>query len=203
MSFESRISAITGLGFSEASLPKLKAYIDLLWASNEELNLISRKMTFEELLDNHVIDCLLPLAMFPEGVKSVADFGSGGGLPAIIYAIQFPGVRFHLYEKSVLKREFLEKCRRITPNIEIHGEIPLDLGSVELVMARGFKPLDVILDMSRKFYERKGRYFLLKGRREKIDDEIQLARKKFKDLEVRVEKLVSPVLDVERHLVVV
>lgn len=188
-------------------MSKLESYIALLWASNEELNLISRKMTFAELLDNHVIDCLLPLSKFPSGLSSVADFGSGGGLPGVIYAIQFPDVRFHLFEKSPLKRDFLEKCKKMAPNIEIHGEIPLDLGDVELVMARGFKPLDVILDMSRSFYQGKngksGRYFLLKGRQEKIEEELQLAKKKFKGLEVRIEKLTSPVLEVERHLVLI
>ncbi|MBO9666829.1 MAG: class I SAM-dependent methyltransferase [Bdellovibrio sp.] len=203
MNFESRIPLIIELGFRQEAIPQLKSYIDLLWSSNEELNLISRKMTFEELIDNHVIDCLLPLKQFPLNVKTVADFGSGGGLPAVIYAIQFPQMAFHLYEKSVLKQNFLTRCKAIAPNLNIHGEIPKDLVNVDVVTARGFKPVDVILDVSRSYYAKKGKYFLLKARKEKIDEELQDARKKFKDLKVTVEPLKSPVLDVERHLVLI
>ena len=107
MHFEKRISIFLDLGFHEQALPKLKAYIDLLWKTNDEFNLVSRKMTFEELIDNHIIDCLLPLKHFPKNIKTVADFGSGGGLPAVIFAIQFPEIQFHLFEKSKLKQKFL------------------------------------------------------------------------------------------------
>ena len=203
MHFENRTPLIKELGFREEALPQLKSYIDLLWSSNEELNLISRKMTFEELIDNHVIDCLLPLKSFPKNAKVVADFGSGGGLPGVIYAIQFPQMAFHLYEKSNLKQNFLTRCKAIAPNLNIHGEIPKDLPNVDVVTARGFKPVDVILDVSRSYYQKKGKYFLLKARREKIDEELTLAKKKFKDLKVEIEPLKSPVLDVERHLVLI
>lgn len=203
MHFENRIPLILELGFNEAALPKLKAYLDLLWAANEELNLISRKMTYEELIDNHVIDCLLPLKKFPQGVKSAADFGSGGGLPGVMYAIQFPEVQYHLYEKSVLKQEFLTRCKAIAPNLVIHGELPPKLGKIDIVTSRAFKPLDVILDMSRLYYAQGGKYFLLKGRLEKINEEIALSKKKFKDLNVKVEVLKSPILDVERHIVLI
>lgn len=203
MYFEKRIPLILELGFNEAALPKLKAYLDLLWAANEELNLISRKMTYEELIDNHVIDCLLPLKKFPQGVKVAADFGSGGGLPGVMYAIQFPEVQYHLYEKSVLKQEFLTRCKAIAPNLHIHGEIPQKLEKTDIVTSRAFKPLDVILDMSRLYYGQGGKYFLLKGRLEKINEEIALSKKKFKDLKVQVEFLKSPILDVERHIVLI
>jgi 16S rRNA (guanine527-N7)-methyltransferase len=203
MSFQSRIPILLELGFQEAALPKLKAYIDLLWSSNEDLNLISRQMKFEELIDNHIIDCLLPLKQFPGQIQTAADFGSGGGLPAVVYAIQFPNIKFQLFEKSPKKQEFLNRCKAIAPNLEIHGEIPKDLAGIDLVTARGFKPIEVILEFSRSYYKAKGKYFLLKARREKIDEEIALARKKFKDLQVQIETLKSPVLEVERHLVLI
>lgn len=203
MHFENRLPLLSELGFRQEAVPQLKKYLDLLRSSNEELNLISRKMTFEELIDNHVIDCLLPLAHFPESVKTVADFGSGGGLPGVVYAIQFPHVHFHLFEKSPKKREFLELCRSITPNLTVEGEIANDLKKFDLVTSRAFKPIDVILEMSREYYRNGGAYFLLKGRREKIEEELSLARKKTKDLKSRLEILKSPVLEVERHLVLI
>ena len=63
--------------------------------------------------------------------------------------------------------------------------------------------MDVILDISRSYFSRKGRYFLLKGRREKIDEEIVEARRKFKELQVEIVQLKSPILEVERHLVLI
>lgn len=203
MHFEKRIPCILELGFRKPALSTLKAYLDLLWSSNEELNLISRQMTYEELIDNHVIDCLLPLKRFPLALREVADFGSGGGLPGVIYAIQFPEVRFRLFEKSPKKQEFLHRCQALAPNLTIHGEIPKDLGDVELVTARAFKPLDVILNLSRDYHRKGGKYFLLKARREKVEEEIALARRQFKNLQVVIEPLKSPVLDVERHLILI
>ncbi len=201
--FQSRVPVFLQLGFREAAIPKLRNYVDLLWSSNEDLNLISRKMTYADLIDNHVIDCLLPLKSFPGQVKKAADFGSGGGLPGVIYAIQFPHVHFQLFEKSVRKQEFLNKCNTITKNFEVCGIIPNKPDAVDLIIARGFKALAEILEISRDHYFSKGRYFLLKARAEKIEEELLLAKKKFKDLTASKILLRSPVLDVERHLVLI
>lgn len=192
---------IMELGFNPQALPGLESYLNVLWKSNEELNLISRKMTSDELIDNHVIDCLLPLCYFPKNVRQVADFGSGGGLPSIVYALQFPELQFFLFEKSPKKQNFLNKLKTIAPNIEVKGEIPPRLDKVDLIMARAFKPLNVILELSRSHYENRGKYFLLKGRREKIEEEYAEARKKFKNLKIKITTLSSPVMDVERNLV--
>lgn len=201
--FDSRVPLMLDLGFREDGIAALKKYVELLWASNEELNLFSRKMTVEELVDNHVIDCLLPLKKFPTNLKYAADLGSGGGLPGVIYAIQFPDTRYILFEKSVLKQNFLNKCKTLAPNLVVQGEIPHDLEKVQIVTARAFKPIDVILDITRVYHGKKGKYFLLKGRQEKIIEEFQLAKKKFKDLKIESVPLKSPVMDVERHLVLI
>ncbi len=203
MHFEDRLSHIIELGFTESALPQLKAYIELLWQANEDLNLVSRKMQFSELIDNHVIDCLLPLKYFPKNTMSVADFGTGGGLPAIIYALQFPKIHFHLFEKSSRKKDFLKRCQTITENIHIHSEIPAELKNIDLVIARGFKPLDILLEISRNYYKGGGKYFLLKARRDKIDAEITNSQKTFRNLKVTVQPLQSPVLEVERHLLLI
>lgn len=201
--FEKRIPLILEMGFRKEGLPQLKSYIDLLWKTNDALNLISRKMTFEELIDNHLIDCLLPLKKFPTDLKVAADFGTGGGLPGVLYAIQFPNTTFHLFEKSHLKQGFLDMCKSMAPNIVIEGDLPLEFPKIELVIARAFKPIDVMLKMSRSYYVNGGKYFLLKARKEKIEEEIILAKKEFKDFKAVIEPLKSPILEVERHLVLI
>ena len=202
MHFEKRVPLFLELGFAQDKIPDLKKYVDLLWSSNEELNLISRKMTKEDLIDNHVIDCLLPLKYFPTETKQIADFGTGGGLPGVIYAIHFADKNFHLFEKSKLKQNFLTLCKKISPNIEVKAEIPSQLKNIDLVICSAFKPIDVILDVSRS-YQQGGQYFLLKARKEKIEEELLLAKKKFKELTVEIKPLSSPVLEVERNLVLI
>lgn len=203
MSYEEKIPNFFELGLRTDALSKVKTYLDLVWAANQDLNIVSRQMTFENLIDNHLIDCLLPLKLFPKNVKAVADFGSGGGFPGVIYALQFPEIKFHLYEKSSKKQDFLKKCKVLAPNLEFHGDIPVDLNGIDLVTARAFKSLDVILSMSRSYYLQGGKYFLLKGRLEKINEEIAASKKSFKDLKVSVQNLKSPVLEVERHLLLI
>jgi len=201
--FNQRFTIMEQLGFKSELQSQLVKYIELLCKTNDEFNLVSRKMTFEELIDNHIIDCMLPLKYFPKNVKAIADLGSGGGLPAVIFAIQFPETKFYLYEKSKLKQTFLNDCQKIAPNIQIFGEIPPQLTGIDLITARGFKPIDEIIQFTKKYYSQKGRYFLLKARKEKIDEEIQLTLKKQKDFNCQIEQLKSPVLDVERHLVII
>ncbi len=201
--FDLRIPLLLELGFRQDRLPALKSYVQLLWSANQELNLISRQMTFEDLIDNHIIDGLLALKRFPNEVKNIADFGSGGGIPGVVYAIHFSDKQFTLFEKSIKKQEFLKRCLTLAPNLIVNGDIPLQLDAVQLVMARAFKPLDVILDMSRNYFQNGGRYFLLKGRLEKINEEQILSKKKFKNLTLHIESLKSPILEVERHLVTI
>ena len=201
--FNEKIPFMIALGLPEFAVPQLKQYIEHLTKSNEELNLISRKMTFEDLIDNHIIDCLLPLYHFPQNINTAADFGTGGGLPGIIYAICFPEIKFSLYEKSILKQEFLNSCKTFAPNIQVFSDIPQDLIKTDVVIARGFKAIDVILDMSRLYFQNNGKYFLLKARLEKINEELILTDKKFKNLKHQIIKLKSPALDVERHLVLI
>jgi 16S rRNA (guanine527-N7)-methyltransferase len=160
-------------------------------------------MSRQELIENHIVDCLLPLKFFPRDIHTAADFGAGGGLPGVIYAIQFPNIRYRLFEKSPKKQSFLTQCQSFAPNIEIQGEITKDLKGIELVTARAFKPIDLILEASRNHWARGGKYFLLKARREKIESELSIAKSKFKDLKVEILPLQSPLLEVERHLVLI
>lgn len=198
---EKQKSIILSLGFNESSLPALSKYIDYLWSSNDELNLISRKMTMEELVDNHIVDSLMIISFFPSHVKKVADLGSGGGLPGVILALQFPQIAFHLFEKSPKKREFLEGCQKMIPNLFIQSEITSQMKGFDLITARAFKPIDVIIDMTSAYYKSGGKYFLMKARLEKINEEIQDTKKKEKNFSCDIIPLQSPVLEVERHIV--
>ena len=72
---------------------RIAEYSDLLKDFNKKLNLISSS-TIPEMQERHIEHCLmLTSRAFPDGC-SVVDWGTGGGLPAIPLAIQFPEVNF-------------------------------------------------------------------------------------------------------------
>jgi 16S rRNA (guanine527-N7)-methyltransferase len=198
-----RKKVILELSFPEEQFSTLVDYAQSLWKANQELNLFSRQMPISEFVDNHIIDCLLALPQLPRQVQTFADLGSGGGLPGVIFSLARPSQNFQLFEKSPRKRDFLSSCQTFAKNLEIKSEVSVALAGVETVTARAFKPVEVILEMTRGFYQRGGKYFLLKGRKEKIDEEIAQAKSKFKGLKYRVEPLKSPVLEVERHIVII
>lgn len=203
-----QIQIILDCGFQEKNLDTLKWYIDFLWQQNTELNLFSRQTTFNDLIENHIIDCLLPLKHFEninsnQTLNKVADLGTGGGLPAIIYAIHFPEIQFELFEKSPKKQIFLNSLKQKITNIQIKGLVHSTDLNVDLIMARGFKPIDVILELTQSHYEKHKNYFLLKARLEKINEELFDTQKKFKNIKSEIIKLNSPILEVERHLVLI
>jgi 16S rRNA (guanine527-N7)-methyltransferase len=200
---DSRKDLFLSLGFKNEAFDALKKFVDLIWQANVDMNLVSRQMSFEELIDNHIIDCLLPLKYLASDFKVIADFGSGSGLPAVLFALSNPKTQFHLFEKSPKKQSFLKQCEKIAPNIKVFSLIPEKLNQVELVTARAFKPIDVILQMSKGYYLQGGKYFLLKGRNDKIQEEIILSQKLFKNMKLKVLPLKSPILEVERNLVII
>lgn len=193
---------ILDLGFKIENLSLLNSYLEMLVKKNKEINLFSRKISVEELIDNHVIDCLLPLEYFPKSLKAIADFGSGGGFPGVIYAIHFKSAQFYLYEKSNLKRAFLESLNVLSTNVKTCEFIESKLPPVDLITSRAFKSIVETIELSTAYFNSRGKYYFLKGRAEKINEEIKEAMKKFKDIYFEVVKLKSPVLDVERHLVI-
>lgn len=188
------------LGLNEEQYQALKAFVGNLWSANMELNLFSRKMPPEDLIENHIFDCLIALPHFKKTDFTVlADFGSGGGMPSVILALAFPDKEIRAFEKSPKKRDFLQKQADLIPNLKIYAEVAdSKLDGVDLVTARAFKPLDVILKLSRKYHQSGGSYLLYKAKKESVEQEIIDARLK---MEPKIIELSSPYREVERCLV--
>lgn len=196
--FDQYQDAFVKLQIDDAKRENLCVFLEFLWEANTALNLVSRKMTPEALVTDHLLDSLIGLPHFPE-VGKIADLGTGGGFPAIPLAICFPDTHFYLYEKSPLKRKYLLALEEIAPNITIRGVLDPNgaFEKVDIVTARGFKPIKDILRFTEEHRQRKGRYILYKARRAKIDEELAAA----KDFKAKIIKL-DPYGDAEeRHLV--
>lgn len=206
---EKNKEVILNLGFPPEAWPNALVYAELIFTENEKLNLISRQMSPREWVENHFVDSLLPLVEFKKilskkNIQRVVDLGSGGGMPGVILAISNPELSFLFFEKSPKKQMFLNLCvqKLALKKAKVEGLIQDQLLSPQkdLVIARAFKPLDVIVKMTNHFYLKKGCYFLYKGQQQKIQEEMALLPTQE---HIRVISLQSPLVQVERHLVLI
>jgi 16S rRNA (guanine527-N7)-methyltransferase len=95
-----------GLTLDEAKGAQIDRYLDLLSAGNERMNLtrISDRDSAELL---HVADALTLLPHLPPGEITIADVGSGGGVPGVLLAIARPDAKVTLIEATQKKAAFL------------------------------------------------------------------------------------------------
>lgn len=61
------------------------------------------------LWERHLLNCAVVADLVPAGC-SVADVGSGAGLPGVVLALLLPDVRVTLVERMLRRAVFLEEC---------------------------------------------------------------------------------------------
>lgn len=99
-----------GVALTVENLDGLANYYRLLMAWNSRLHLVAPASP-GELATRHVLESLTLLSHLPSGA-SVADIGSGGGLPIIPCLIVRPDLRAVLIEASPKKTIFLREVLR-------------------------------------------------------------------------------------------
>ena len=130
----------------------------------------------EEVLEKDILDCL-PLVEKIKTKEKILDLGSGGGFPGIVLAILRPDSEVHLLEKSQKKCYFLNKTKDTLKlkNINVLKTTINQKNALEkysVITARAFSSTKNILDLTKNNLKENGRYLLLKGRAEKIEEEI-------------------------------
>lgn len=182
---------------------KIKDYLVFLLEKNRDLNLVSRKLTTQQIITDHIYDCLLGFKFF-HSYNSICDIGSGGGFPGILLAIVFENKEIFLIEKSEKKVSFLKECIKHLKlnNVKvIQGLVQGKEITTDVITCRAFKSILEILEMTSNFFESKKEYILYKGRIEKIEEELKEASVRFK-INSRIEKL-KEFLDKERHIIII
>ena len=173
---------LTECGISDKFTDKTAEFLHYIMQANQTLNLMSRKLTADDILTDHIRDCLIGAKFFTD-YNSIADLGTGGGFPGILLSIVYPDKHFDLYDKSVRKCEYLQNAKRDLRlnNIDIHNGLiaEADICS-DVITCRAFKPIQEIVDMTKKYFSRGGRYILYKGRMETISEELTLLQKRHK-----------------------
>ena len=130
----------------------------------------------EEVFEKDILDCL-PLVKKIKTKEKILDLGSGGGFPGIVLAILRPESEIHLLEKSQKKCYFLNKTKDTLKlkNISVLKTTISQKNALEkysVITARAFSSIKNILDLTKNNLKENGRYLLLKGRAEKIEEEI-------------------------------
>jgi 16S rRNA (guanine527-N7)-methyltransferase len=106
-----------------------------------------------KVLDDHLADSLVALELDPiRSAHTLADLGSGAGVPGLPLAIALPGARVTLVESAARKCAFLERAikRCGVANARVaHARIeswPEGIESFDVITARALAPLEVVVE---------------------------------------------------------
>ena len=172
---------------------RLGRYLAILLANNELLNLTAITDPAEAWI-KHIFDALtlLPVLSESEPPASIADVGSGGGVPAIPLALVMPDHRFTLIEATAKKAEFLKAAAEALDarNIDVVADRAEVLGQdrhamrerFDIVTARALGRLNVALELCAPLCKITGRLVLVKGQR--AAEELEEARPAMEQLGV-------------------
>ncbi|HEX4795444.1 MAG TPA: 16S rRNA (guanine(527)-N(7))-methyltransferase RsmG [Humisphaera sp.] len=147
-------------------------YLDLLFAANQTMNLtrIVDRPTAEV---QHIGDSLTLLPYLPAGAISIADVGSGGGVPGIPLAIARPDATVLLIESTKKKAAFLRQAvaELKLANVQISDDRAEDVGhsarreSFDVVIARAVATLDWLAEWCLPLVKLGGHMLAMKGAR--------------------------------------
>ena len=209
------------MGFTEQEIerckPLLEKYVHELELFNSAYDLVGAD-SYDDIIIRHILDSLSPvqnlriladtlLQKASSAPLSLADIGSGGGLPGIPLAICFPEHNFTLLERMSKRCAFLENCSAVlglqnvqVDNTEAERASP---GQFDIAVFRAFRPLDKKMSKTIIRLVKSGGYLAAyKGKLDKIKEEMDAV----KDIlpEWRYEPLHVPFLeDTQRNLVVI
>ncbi len=169
---------------SRETLKELETFRKLIIMRNSDINLIS-STTIGSSKDRHIVDSAQIIEFVNKNYSICTDLGSGAGLPGIVLAIimkhKNSEMQFNLYEKSYHKSKFLEEVsKKLNLNTKIFNQNIFEQKNLssEIIVARAFKPMMVILDLVNKSFERFNNIILLLGKNGKSS--IEECQKKWK-----------------------
>ena len=152
--------------FSSERLPLAERYVELLATAGVERGLIGPREG-PKLWDRHVLNCLALTSLVAPGA-TVADLGSGAGLPGLVLAIGRPDLTVTLVEplqrRTIFLDEVVDELGLVGVRVvrgraeELHGSDRFDV-----VTARALAPLDRLVGWGMPLVEPTGALLAMKG----------------------------------------
>jgi 16S rRNA (guanine527-N7)-methyltransferase len=174
--------------------PTAKRYVDILSSRGIEWGLIGPREK-DRLWDRHVLNSVAPAELLPQAA-TVADVGSGAGLPGIPLALLRPDLVVTLVEPLLRRTNFLSET---VDELGLSDRVTVVRGRAEdhdvrydVVVSRALAPLPRLLAWCEPLRRKDGSIVAIKG--QSAADELADARK---DLVRR--GLVGEVLTVRAH----
>ena len=189
-----------GLTLTTAQQLLLLEYVALLkkWNSTYNLTALRDEST---MISHHVLDSLT-LLPYIRDAKTLMDVGSGGGMPGIPTAICRPDLHITLLDANTKKTSFLQQA---VIELGLHN-VSVASGRVEamhdkkvdVVTSRAFAELADFISLTKHLLNDNGYWAAMKGvypyeELEHVPNHIVVER---------VDKLTVPMLNAERHMVV-
>ena len=134
--------AALGLPVSAEAEGKLTTYLALLAKWNRSYNLTAIRDP-EQMITHHLLDSLVILPHL-EGIRTLADVGSGAGIPGLPLAICRSDLKLISVEANQKKTAFQQQAKIDLglANVSIHcGRVEALTGSFDAVISRAFAEL--------------------------------------------------------------
>ena len=164
---EAKDFLINQLNISNSDMKRLEIFKNLLLDYNKKFNLIS-KNTEKSVWFRHILDSAQLMNFINTNYeKQLVDLGTGAGFPGLIIALLNKNPNFHvkLYEKSKVKRDFLNIVKKLMSiNFEIDNNVYDKTINADIVVSRAFKKLSEIVKISREIIKKPHKLIILKGK---------------------------------------
>jgi 16S rRNA (guanine527-N7)-methyltransferase len=193
---------LDALGIDRSHADALLAYLALLERWNRTYNLTAIRDA-GDMVVKHLLDSLAMQAHL-DGIDTLADLGTGPGLPGIPLAIVHPRLQVALVESNGKKARFLREARRQLrlDNVEV-VESRIEAfdapARFDAITARALATLPLILDLGGHLLKPSGRLLAMKG----VVPQDEVAALPAGWRVQALHPLQVPGLGAERHLVVV
>jgi 16S rRNA (guanine527-N7)-methyltransferase len=193
--------ATLGLDLAPGSEEKLLAFLGLLAKWNRAYNLTS--VTREaDMVTHHLLDSL-SLLPYLDGVKTLADIGSGAGLPGLIVAAVRPDLAVTSVETVSKKIAFQQqaKIELRLPNVTLYSgrvEEFHPAAGFDAVVSRAFASLADFVALAGHLVAPGGRLLAMKG----VLPQDEIAALPAGWRVVDTPQLTVPGLNAQRHLII-
>ena len=151
---------------SAAERAQFVRYLDLLNKWNQVHNLTAVRDP-EEQVSRHVLDCLAVLP-YIEDTVTLADIGSGAGLPALMLAIMRPQLAVTALESNGKKAAFIREAVRVLAlaNVQVVAQRVEDWQAPPqaVIISRALAAADRFIALTAHLGDANSRWLLMKGR---------------------------------------
>jgi 16S rRNA (guanine527-N7)-methyltransferase len=179
------LAARGNVNLTDAQHAQLSRYLDLLFEANARMNL-TRITDRAQAELHHVGDALTVLPHLPAAAHTLADVGSGGGVPGIPLAIVRPDLTVMLIESTKKKAAFLKSAVESLglTNVSVSEWRAEEVGhsnsreSFDIALARAVATMDWLAEWCLPLVKKGGRMLAMKG--PKVAEELPAAIKAIK-----------------------